>query len=253
MIRRDLSDFALWASLFAAKAQRGQQLPWSDAYALSAEERNCISTSLQQFELGENGQGRSLRAAATRYAQASGDWDYLAALDLFIREEQRHSAYLRTFMQAQGIPRATSHWVNDSFRWLRKRAGLELFVVVLVSAEIVAIPYYRSLSAATHSPLLQAICREILRDEADHLRFQGMALQKLRKDRPLALSLLVQVLQSVLMAGTCLVVWRSHHQVLRHGGFTPARFLRQCLRILQGLNRRSLKSRPGPKPSGEVD
>lgn len=220
-------------------------MPWSDSYKLSAGERSTIADSIAQFELGENAQGRSLRAAARRYAESSGDWSYLSALDLFIKEEQRHSLYLRKFMIIQRLPLANAHWVDETFRWLRKRAGLELFVVVLVTAEIVAQSYYRALRAATNSPLLQDICREILRDEAQHLCFQGNVLRKLRRRRSDSLLKLWEWLHHGLMVGTCAVVWQSHRRVLTCGGFTLRSFTATCritLRSLHALARTPLES-----------
>ena len=96
-----------------------------------------------------------------------------------MKEEQRHSAYLLRFMQREGIPVSSKHWVDTVFRRLRVLGGLELALRVLVSAEIIAIPYYRALGAATQSPLLQAICATILQDEAAHLRFQASMLWRL--------------------------------------------------------------------------
>lgn len=253
MKRRSLADFSSWAEIFSAKVNRGELLPWSDGYVLTDAERTRITTSIQQFELGENAEGRSFRAAAARYAERSGDWEYLRALQLFIKEEQRHSSYLRRFMNAQQIPCAEGHWVDDTFRWMRKRAGLELFIVVLVSAELVARPYYRALKAATGSPLLRAICKEILRDEADHLCFQGNALRKLRQGRGRTAAGVVELLQIVLMVGTCVVVWGSHQQVLRSGGYTLRSFTRECISGIIWLNRLASKPLTGARPQPEVE
>ncbi len=228
-----------WAELFQAKKVREALLPWDDAYMLISSERLLIASSIQQFELGENSEGRSFRAAAVRYAEATGDWEYVSALELFIQEEQRHSRYLRRFMESQGLPRLRSHWVDDSFRWLRRLAGLEVFVMVLLIAEVIAVPYYKSLKAATRSPLLRAICEEILRDEAQHLRFQTEVLVKLRKERPTVCSRVVAMISSVLMIGTCAVVWQSHSNVLRCGGFTVCSLTRKCVRTMARLDRRS--------------
>lgn len=245
--RRHLLDFEAWEHIFREKIHRGQLLPWTDPYRLTPSEQTTIASSIAQFELGENAQGRSFKAAARRYAEESGDHAYLPALELFIREEQRHSSYLRRFMQAQGLPLTPSHWVDDSFRRLRKLAGLELFIIVLITGEIVAVPYYNSLQAATRSPLLKAICREILRDEADHLCFQGNALRKLSATHGTLRAHITDAFHHLLMIGTCGVVWTHHHRVLRHGGFTFATFTGSCRQILDKV--RALTREPLPPPS----
>ena len=44
-------------------------------------------------------------------------------------------------------------------------------------------PYYSALHDATGSPMLRAICRQILRDEAMHLKYQGQTLARLAQGR----------------------------------------------------------------------
>lgn len=247
--KRELLDFSVWEDIFRHKVNRGELLPWTDSYRLTPSECSTITSSIAQFELGENAQGRSFRAAAKRHVQKSGDQAYLTALELFIQEEQRHSSYLRRFMQAQGLPLEPSHWVDDSFRRLRKLAGLELFIMVLLTGEIVAVPYYNSLQVATQSPLLKAICREILRDEADHLCFQGNALRKIRSTQGKVQRQATEALHHLLMMGTALVVWIHHHRVLRRGGFTLAGFTKRCLGLLHKLNLLARQPLPDSRPT----
>jgi len=64
-------------------------LPWDDGYRLSGAERAVVIGSIQQFQLGENAQGRRLLERAK-----AEDAEYLQALRLFIKEEQRHSELL---------------------------------------------------------------------------------------------------------------------------------------------------------------
>lgn len=233
---RQVHESSFWRDLFYAKAMAEDDMPWDDTYAITEEERALITKSIRQFQLGENAEGRGFHAAACVYAKASGDDVFPDALKLFIQEEQRHSRYLKRFMDAQSIPTIDEDWVDGTFRKLRRLAGLELYVIVLVSAEVIARPYYRSLKRATASPLLAAICNEILRDEAQHLAFQGNTLRKLRQGRTLLRALAVSAFQYTLMIGTCVVVWRQHGELLRCGGYHFAKFLRECLRGVQALN-----------------
>ena len=77
---------------------------------------------------------------------------FAGALDLFIKEEQQHSRYLAAFMESEGIPLLPRHWVDSTFRLLRGLAGLELSLTVLVTAEIIAVPYYRACAAQRAHP-----------------------------------------------------------------------------------------------------
>src|SRR5580704_18534301 len=181
--RSATSISSAWRSYFRANQQNPGEMPWGDAYKLSFAERRAIQHSIQQFQLGESSEGRRLLNRARAYSRATGDPDFAEALALLVQEEQRHSAYLLGFMRAQRIPELSSHWVDSVFRRLRVLAGLELSLRVLVTAEIIAVPYYRALGRATKAPLLRALSSRILADEGAHLRFQSSMLRRLALSR----------------------------------------------------------------------
>jgi hypothetical protein len=230
------AESASWRRHFLAAAIAADRLPWSDPTRLSREESRCIQSSIQQFQLGEGSSGRRLLQRGREFAHAAGDPDFPEALALFVKEEQRHSGYLLRFMQREGIPASSSHWVDTVFRRLRVLAGLELSLRVLVSAEIIAIPYYRALGAATHSRLLRAICARILQDEAAHLRFQASMLSRLAANRPLFADRIVSAIHRLFLLITCLVVWREHGRVFRAAGYARAGFLAEALWELHRLD-----------------
>src|SRR4051794_29874464 len=99
--------------------------------------------SVQQFQLGEWARGRGLKRRAAAHAGLAADPWFLPALDLFIAEEQGHSASLGRFLDHERTPRLAAHWVNQVFRRLRKCAGLEFCLLVLATAEVLAMPFYR--------------------------------------------------------------------------------------------------------------
>jgi len=225
-----------WVAYFRRNADC-PDFPWDDSYRLTPEERRAVIASMQQFQLGEGAQGRGFLRRAEAYARRSGDAEFVNALRLFIAEEQRHSANLARFLEQQGIPLLGSQWVDTVFRRLRKLAGLEVCTRVLVVAELIAFPYYRALHNATASPLLRAICRRILRDEVFHVRFQASTLARVSVHHPGALRGMARLLTLWLLIGAVAVVWFEHRPVFRRGGYTPARFLRECLLRFRWLNR----------------
>jgi len=226
----DFSDTesASWCRYFLSRAVAPELLPWDDPAALSSAESHRMQGSIQQFQLGEGARGSRLLKRGQDFADATGDPDFVPALSLFVKEEQRHSAYLSRFMQREGIPAASSHWVDTVFRRLRVLAGLELSLRVLVSAEIIAIPYYRALGAATQSPLLQAICARVLQDEAAHLRFQASMLSRLSASRPLFADHIASAFHRLFLLITCLVVWFEHGRVFRAAGYSRGGFLAEA-------------------------
>jgi hypothetical protein len=223
------AESASWRRHFLAAATAADRLPWDDPIALSREESRCIQSSIQQFQLGEGSRGRRLPRRGLEYANATGDPDLIEALALFVKEEQRHSGYLLRFMQREGIPASSRHWVDTVFRRLRVLAGLELSLRVLVTAEIIAIPYYRALGAATQSPLLRAICSRILQDEAAHLRFQASLLSRICSSRPYFADRIVSAIHRLFLFITCQVVWFEHGRVFRAGGYSREGVLAEAL------------------------
>lgn len=225
-----------WIHLFSSRAHARELLPWSHAQTLSEDELTLVSGSIQQFQLGEGSDGSGLirRGRASRLAEL--DPDFLPSLELFIQEEQRHSRHLARFLQREGVDLLQKHWVDRVFRRLRKFAGLELCLRVLVMAEIVAVPYYAALERATGSPLLRGICADILADEGDHLRFQAENLKTLQSTR-LSLPLLELVFWRGFQLATLLVVWQEHGQVLRAGSYGWNSFSQECFRFLVAVSK----------------
>jgi hypothetical protein len=153
---------------------------------------------------------------------------------LFIQEENRHSFWLGEFLKAQGYPLLRRCWSDAVFRVLRKGMGFGLMAGVLVCAEIVAVPYYAAVREATASRWLKTICARLLSDEAMHLRFQATNLGAVWR-RWKAVGAL-QACHKALMAAICVVVWHSHGEVLRRGGYTRLTFLTRCMELLDGVH-----------------
>jgi hypothetical protein len=224
-----VAESAFWRRHFLAAVSTGDCLPWDHPTTLSRAESRCIESSIQQFQLGEGSSGRRLLQRGGEFANATANPDFLEALALFVKEEQRHSGYLLRFMQREGIPASSSHWVDTVFRRLRVLAGLELSLRVLVTAEIIAIPYYRALGAATQSPLLEAICSRILEDEAAHLRFQASMLSRISSARPFFADRIVSAIHRTFLFITCQVVWFEHGRVFGAAGYSRGGFLAEAL------------------------
>jgi len=172
---------------------------------------------------------------------------FLPALELFIAEEQSHSGILGRFLDHEGIPRLTSHWVDRIFRRLRKLAGLEVCAMVLVTAEVLAMPFYQALREATRSHLLRSICVRILRDEAAHLNYQAFTLGLVRRplgNKARAIRLLCH---SVLFQCTAVLLWEQHRRVFDAAGWDFRRFWNDARRgfALLQLRIRQVSRDPG--------
>jgi hypothetical protein len=222
-----------WREYFRRNAGNLMKIPWELGVPLTDAERETIAASVQQFQLGESSNGHHFMYLASRYADASGDRHYVPALRRFIAEEQRHGRDLGRVLDLAGVPRLESCFVDTVFRWLRHRAGLELSISILVTAEIIAQVYYAALRDATGSRVIRRLCDQILRDEDEHVRFQCERLAIIRARQWRGIAAIKRLAQRTFFAGTCGVFWLKHARLMRAGGYGLVAFWRAARRQLR--------------------
>lgn len=164
-----------------------------------------------------------MRRAAAHPVLSSDLW-FLPSLELFIAEEQRHSEMLGRFLDREGIIRLSNHWLDNTFRRLRKLAGLEVCVMVLVTAEVLAVPFYQALRDATRSQLLRSICMRILGDEAAHLKYQALTLGLVRRPLGNKARQIRFLCHSIMFHCTAVILWQQHHKLFQAAGWSFRRF-----------------------------
>ena len=218
---------AAWVAYFRANAATGQRIVWDAGAEVTAEELAAIGRSLQAWQLGETSEGRHLRAAAARYAECVGDPDYPAAIDLFIREEQRHGEMLGRFLDLAAIGRVQADWGDRLFRTARYcLTNMEVWTTPVVMVEVLAMVYYNALRRATGSHVLRTICAQILADEVPHVRFQCERLAEILRHRPRLGFWLTMLAQRLGFLVVVLLVWLGHRRALRAGGYGWRRYWR---------------------------
>jgi hypothetical protein len=223
------SESTKWLRHFTLRSMTALHVSSRAAPQLTSEELKTLTKSIQQFQLGEGSRGERLLQRGKNYARAANDPLFADTLVLFIKEEQQHSRYLAAFMKSQGIPLASRHWVDTIFRKLRGLAGLELSLTVLVTAEIIALAYYRALRSATGSSILKMICTRIVEDEASHLKYQSSMHARVASKRAAIFQGFLRGLHWLFLFGTLCVVWTQHHLVFEAGGYDFNRFRKETL------------------------
>ena len=221
-------DWNYWLDIFSARSpnlviHRPGPEDW-----LTDEEHRRIAGSIATFQLGEQSEGRTLLRFAEEFAARRNLPALPAVTALFIKEEQHHAAQLRSFMLANGIPLKRRSWTDSIFRRLRKLAGFEAAVTVLVTAEMIGFVYYRALARATDSRCLKTICRTMCADESLHLRYETQLLLTLRGDRGPVRRRLVELMHRALVTISACVVFHDHRHVLVHAGYDLRGFVRDC-------------------------
>jgi rubrerythrin len=223
-----LTSLDTWLDYFEQNALESDDIPWNLSDTLTDDERQIIAKSIAAFQLGEYSEGRGLMKFAKEYAQKNSNERLISITRLFIKEEQNHALLLKKFMEKHEIPLLKKHWTDSAFRKLRKAAGYEWSISVLITAEMIALTYYRVLHDCTDSILLKAICQKILRDENAHVRYESSLINHMHAQKPDLLKRLACLKQGFLYFSTVLVVYTDHYRVVRGGGYSFIKFWRSC-------------------------
>lgn len=232
LLSSDLCRFSYrdWLSHFTRNDQERLKIDFSEEKELSAQARALIFPSIRAFQKGEGSDGRFLRTAVSSFCKKHDLSDYEKAMDLFIREENWHSSYLKQYMAYHKIAELPHSFLDRVFRRLRRLGGLRCEVIVLVTAEMIALTYYSALERCTDSKALKSICGQMLQDEVPHAIFQSYTLSRFRNGFP------ARLFRWLLMEFTCLGVWSAFHKVYQKGGYTFSGFFKEN----QGYLRQSI-------------
>jgi hypothetical protein len=221
-------DWNYWLGEFEARVHSLVVARVPRDSVLTAEERVRIADSIGTFQLGEQSEGRALLRFAREFGARHACPELGRVTELFIKEEQHHAAQLREFMLAHGIALKQRNWTDSIFRQIRRLAGFETAVTILVTAEMVGFVYYRALARATQNAYLRATCRQMCADEAIHLRYEAQLLSTLRGARTRWRRTLVDRAHRALLAIAASVVFREHRAVLVFAGHDARSFRKDC-------------------------
>jgi len=207
-----------WIGHFYANAEQ-QRIDWSIKPSLSKGELSVILSSLQAWQLGETSDGKNLVKAATLYAAKIQDLQYVHAIKLFIKEEQKHGENLGKYLDSIGKPRIKHDWGDSLFRWVRHwNTSMEMWTLTVLVVESAAQIFYKALKEATHCKLLRQICTDILIDEAYHIDFQTERFAMLFERKSLVGKMISSGCYKPFFFMTALVVWMAHRKLFRAGG-----------------------------------
>ena len=213
-----------WLRYFEYNRDHREPIPWATCENLDAPRlRKAFVRSLQKFQIGESGEGRHLR----KLSAATGDGPYAQAMELFIREEQRHAELMSGILTRLNAPLLTSDWTDNCFVLMRHLSGLHTELLVLLLPEMIAKVYFDTLRKGFSNPALNAVFTQILRDEEGHLAFHADYLNKAFAKKSFARRMLVQLLWRVVYRVVCLIVYADHGSLLRELGVGAAEFWRE--------------------------
>jgi len=223
-----LLELDIWLNHFEYHAQQRRAPAGGLPDVLTRAEQLLIARSIARFQLGEQSEGATLLRAAERFAQAQQLPRLPRIIELFIHEEQRHAALLRDFMRDHDIPPRQRDWTDTVFRRVRRLAGFELYLHVLITAELIGNVYYRALESVTGCQRLRILCRTLVCDELAHIGFESQLLQALAARRPGVVRATLRCLHRLFLAAAAGAVWLTHRALLRRAGYSALSFQRAC-------------------------
>jgi hypothetical protein len=207
-----------WTGHFKANALQ-KRVDWTVSPAISREEIDVILPSLQAWQLGETSEGRHLIAASEKYASKIADPDYVDAVKLFIKEEQKHGHNLGCYLDSIGKPRIKHNWGDTLFRKVRYfNTSMELWTLAVIVVESTAQIFYLALKDATNCELLKSICDDILVDEAYHITFQTERLAIIFSGKTSFSKAWRRIFYRYFFYGVSALVWFAHRKLFKAGG-----------------------------------
>lgn len=221
-----------WIEYFKYNNSHLFKLDFDNNTELSIEEKKLITPSIKAFQIGEGSDGKHLKKVVKKFALKYNYKEYIEIMDWFILEENRHSQTLKKYMEIYKIDTIKKLWIDNVFRHLRKMMGLECEVIILVTAEMIALSYYEALSNATNSQLLKTICSQMLNDELKHIVLQSDTLFRISKNRNKIVNKLIRNLRKIIMRITVLVVWCKYKNLFIKGNYTYKLFKKHCIDYL---------------------
>jgi hypothetical protein len=213
-----------WLKYFEQNRDHRPPIPWETGVNVPPAVRKAFVRSLQKFQIGESGEGRHLR----KLSAATGDAQYAAATELFIREEQRHAELMAGILRRMNAPLLASDWTDNCFVFMRHLPGLHTELLVVLLPEMIARVYFEALRRGFSNPAMQAVFTQIVRDEEGHLAFHADFLNHVFSTMSFPRRMAVQSLWHAAFRLVCLVVYFDHGPLLRRLAMPARKFWSEC-------------------------
>lgn len=222
-----------WIKYFEYNNANLLKLNFNNNNELSSEELELIKPSIKAFQIGEGSDGKHLSKVVKKFAIKTNYLRYEEIMKWFILEENRHSQTLKKYMDIYNIKTVKNMWIDNVFRVFRKLMGIECEIIVLVTAEMIALSYYTALSNATNSELLKTICKQMLNDELKHVVLQSDTLHRISEHRNNMINSVIRSTRIIIMKITYFIVWHKYKKLFINGEYPYKKFKKECLEYLQ--------------------
>jgi len=211
--------------------------------ALTPAQHALVLRSLQEFQLGETGEGRVAHQIDGVTWEGVDD-DLRGLIKLWVREEGRHARILALMVQGMGGTLLTRHWSTGAFQGFRRRFGVRFKLFVALTAEVAGAVFYGLLARALPPCPMASALSELEQDEWVHLRFQSELFGML--GRRWLTHALIQAGWLFFALGVSAMVWWRHAPTLASLGVPLPRTAFELVRYTVEVSRRIQWARRAP-------
>jgi hypothetical protein len=177
-----------WREHLDSSVRRERRIQWQLGVDLDAELRAPVVESLQLFQRGLSSPGIDFRTKIRR----SCPRELAQCVDLYVAEKAIHSDLLCRWLWEAGAEPAKRHVVDFAFRHFRRRFDWAREMGLLLTAEMVSIPFFRVLSSQVDDTVTRQVLESILADQAYHLGFHIDQLRPALAERGTAERFVIQ-------------------------------------------------------------
>ncbi len=238
-----------WIQHFERNGKNRPEPEWNAPdHPFKPHEKAKLLKSLKQFQLGDGG-GPAYLIGNDLEQYFIENPKMKTLVDLWFKEEERHSDLLGKAVKRLGGEPITSHWSFSVFLSVRKFLGTRFELYALLLTEITSNNYYKLMRKYAGDPALVQMCELIVRDETGHIAFHRDRIGK-EMDGPYRLGKFwaAKMYCLALAAGTML--WINHRKALvNFGATTPefyGSFLAETRRFIETTRQRRLEPKIVP-------
>ena len=253
----DHLELETWIKHFARNGKNRPEPPWDIEHnPIDPNAKAALLSSLQQFQLGDGGGPAYLIGCdLDRYFKDHPGMKQM--VDLWFKEEERHSELLGKAVERFGGTPIEGHWSFSIFCSVRKYLGVRFELYALLLTEITSNNYYKLLRKYAPDEAIKGMCELIIRDETGHINFHCDRIgTRMDGNQNLGAFWATKMYVLAFLAGSML--WINHRKALVSLGATTKEFysgfLAETGRFIRAARTRREKwecSR-NPQPAGEA-
>jgi len=204
-----------WREHFASSVRRDRRVSWDIGVHLPEPVREPVLASLQTFQRGLTSPGMHLRTRVRQQCPA----EYADCVDLYVQEKNIHAELLAQLLWRTGSEPTRRAMIDFAFRRVRRRFDWAREMMILLTAEMASMPFFRVLSSSIDDAVTRQVLESIMADQSYHLGFHIDHLRPELEERDNMERLVLQQAWSAMFGSLLGVIMVDNRDVFRALGY----------------------------------